>query len=186
MSKKNKRKNNNAKKNNKYTKNQEEVSIDNMTNSLLEEDLINRNTVPEDDASTNARILAIEKNLLRLSGEFVALNLAKSSMEALNIDESERIFFDRKVRPLLDSIYFLGLTSNAVAATGQAYNGNPNGRRRDVKQALDLSSDINREIECIFKTLQKRMKVYRCGIEKQLDCCNENCDNCGVKIDENE
>lgn len=186
MSKKKKKKNNNAKNNNKSKKNQEEVSVDDLTNSLLEEDLINRNTVPEDDASTNARILAIEKILLRLSGEFVALNLAKSSMEALNIDESEKIFFDRKVKPLLDSVYFLGLTSNSIAATGQAYNANPNGRRRDVKQALDLSSNINREIECIFKTLQKRMKAYRCGIEKQLDCCNENCDNCGVNIDETE
>lgn len=164
----------------------EEVSVDNTgttrnnPNSPTDNSVINGNITNQDNNVTTPE--DIQKLLIRVSEELVALNLAKNAAEAMNIDESERIFYDRKVRPLVDSMYFLGLTSSSIIATGQAFNSNQNGRRRDVKQALDLSSDINKEIECIFKTFQKRMKLYRCGIEKQLGCCNGNCDSC--KVDE--
>ncbi|MGL4771977.1 MAG: hypothetical protein ACRC2K_00280 [Clostridium sp.] len=122
----------------------------------------------------------IENILLRLDRELSALNSAQIAAQSAQIDHSGKIFFDLKVRPFVDTIYFLAFSSSSVANTANVFANNVLSKKRELKHALDLSYALNREIECILVTLRKRMKEYRCGVEKEIGCCNGRCKDCSI------
>ncbi|MGL5152699.1 MAG: hypothetical protein ACRC7N_19260 [Clostridium sp.] len=130
--------------------------------------------------ATGANPNNLEELILRLNAEITALNNAQIQAQTLGIDQSGKIFFDAKVRPFVDTMYFLSLSSSSVAASAQIFSNNPLLKKKEAKKSLELSMEINKEIRCIFETFRKRMKQYRCGVEQELGCCKGRCKDCDI------
>lgn len=120
--------------------------------------------------STNTQnIQKSQSSLEDLASHVAELNSIKENMNSFNIPRDEELFYERKVKPLVQSIYFLSLSSSSIANTAQLMQNNTYGRKREIRHALDLTYEMNKEIEELFKVLRKRSCIFREGINIAID-----------------
>lgn len=110
-----------------------------------------------------------QSSLEDLTAHVAELNSIKENMNSFNIPKDEQLFYERKVKPLVQNIYFLSLSSSSIANTAQLMQNNTYGRKREIRHALDLTYEMNKEIEELFKVLRKRSCIFREGINIAID-----------------
>ena len=140
----------------------------NPTGSSVKKSIATKN-ITNSGSSSNTTANEIEDALLDITSKIAELNSIKEDMNSFNISNDELVFFDRKVRPLVDIIYFLSLSSSSIANTAQLMQNNTYGRKREIRHALDLTYEMNKEIEELFKVLRKRSCIFREGINIAID-----------------
>lgn len=109
-----------------------------------------------------------EQLLAKLNADVLELDTIKAGLSSFNINQDEKFFYERKVKPLVDMIYFMAFASNSIATSADNMQKNTYGKKREIRHALELSHDMNNEIECLFKTLRKRAEIFRKGIEESI------------------
>ncbi|WP_317310364.1 hypothetical protein [Clostridium thermobutyricum] len=140
----------------------------NPTGSSVKKSIATKN-ITNSGSSSDITENEIEDALLDITSKILELNSIKEDMNSFNISNDELVFFDRKLRPLVDIIYFLSLSSSSIANTAQLMQNNTYGRKREIRHALDLTYEMNKEIEELFKVLRKRSCIFREGINIAID-----------------
>ena len=140
----------------------------NPTGSSVKKSIATKN-ITNSGSSSDITENEIEDALLDITSKIAELNSIKEDLNSFNISNDELVFFDRKVRPLVDIIYFLSLSSSSIANTAQLMQNNTYGRKREIRHALDLTYEMNKEIEELFKVLRKRSCIFREGINIAID-----------------
>ena len=112
-----------------------------------------------------------QSSLEDLASHVAELNSIKENMNSFNIPRDEELFYERKVKPLVQSIYFLSLSSSSIANTAQLMQNNAYKKKKEMKHALDLTYEMNLEIECLFETMFRRTKIFRDGINQAIKIC---------------
>ncbi|ENZ02157.1 hypothetical protein HMPREF1092_01392 [Clostridium thermobutyricum] len=140
----------------------------NPTGSSVKKSIATKN-ITNSGSSSDITENEIEDALLDITSKISELNSIKEDMNSFNISNDELVFFDRKLRPLVDIIYFLSLSSSSIANTAQLMQNNTYGRKREIRHAIDLTYEMNKEIEELFKVLRKRSCIFREGINIAID-----------------
>ena len=112
-----------------------------------------------------------QSSLEDLTAHVAELNSIKENMNSFNIPKDEQLFYERKVKPLVQNIYFLSLSSSSIANTAQLMQNNAYKKKKEMKHALDLTYEMNLEIECLFETMFRRTKIFRDGINQAIKIC---------------
>ena len=92
--------------------------------------------------------------------------------------EDEKFFYDRKVSPLIDMIYFLTQSAQGASITAQNMQSNAYSKKKQIRLPIDLSYEIIKEAYCVFETFKRRNAIYRHMVEndiKHSGCINEKC-----------
>ena len=142
----------------------------NPTGSSVKKSIATKN-ITNSGSSSDITENEIEDALLDITSKIAELNSIKEDMNSFNISNDELVFFDRKVRPLVDIIYFLSLSSSSIANTAQLMQNNAYKKKKEMKHALDLTYEMNLEIECLFGTMFRRTKIFRDGINQAIKIC---------------
>lgn len=129
-------------------------------------------TISDAGAETTSSILASlsieELNKLRtILGIIGDLNVANLSLLGLAVNETDRVYYDNRLKPLIDAIFNLGLASANIATSADLYQRNAYTEKHQIKKALDITYEINDSIEIVVCILKNRLKYY----EHNADCC---------------
>lgn len=176
----------------------DEISIDSLNN---EKDVVaeagevanagnntpnnaNANSQAPKDEQTNP----IDDRVARVTALTAAVNNMQTNVASLLIGgEEERIFYDRKVRPLLDEVYFLSLSAQGISIAAQNLQSNAYAKKRQIKLSVDLTYEIMKETYCVLDTLKKRNAIYRRVVEDDIERCGglpSNYKSCFDNLDE--
>ncbi|MGL5352727.1 MAG: hypothetical protein ACRDA5_05310 [Clostridium sp.] len=120
---------------------------------------------------------ALEQVIVKIAALTASLNSVQQNIGSLYVGgEDEKIFFDRKVRPLVDMLYFLTQSAQGAAITAQNMQANAYSKKKQIRLPIDLSYEIIKEAYCVFETFKRRNAIYRHIIEKDIKnsgCLNE-------------
>ncbi|GFP76869.1 hypothetical protein [Clostridium fungisolvens] len=101
-----------------------------------------------------------------LAGDVIAkTDELKTATQSLQVNELEKIYFDRKVRPLVDTIYELSTVAQNFAGMSNLIQANNYGKKRDVKKSLDLAVSILDEADELWGLVRARVRFF----EKNID-----------------
>lgn len=129
-------------------------------------------TSNDTEASTISSILealSIEElaKIRAILGIIGDLNVANLSLLGLAVNETDRVYYDNRLKPLIDAIFNLGLASANIATSADLYQRNAYTEKHEIKKALDITYEINDSIEIVVCILKNRLKYY----EHNTDCC---------------
>lgn len=151
----------------------DEVAVDD-TEEVTEEIEDTTSTTNESAINENEEINnnIINNGITRATALTSALNNMQTNFASLLIGgEEERFFYDRKVKPLLDELYFLSIAAQGASITAQNFQSNALVKKRQIKLSLDLTYDIIKEAYCILDVLKERNCIYRSIVEEDLERC---------------
>lgn len=135
-------------------------------------------------AATNDQMTVLQNRVLeqlnRMSEAIAAISTAQTNVASIRIEQISLTYFTREVRPLLDALYFISISSLNIAGVAQALQNNTFGDRKELRESLDLVYTMNNELEGILESLSRRMKIYIHQIKKM----DKNCPPF-VKMDDN-
>lgn len=159
----------------------EEIAVDDLDEEITDEieDTTNpKNNYENTDNGPN--------NGIRKATELTdSLNNMQTNFASLLVGgEEERIFYDRKVKPLLDELYYLSIAAQGISITAQNFQSNALVRKKHIKLSLDLTYDIVKEAYCIIDVLKERNCIYRSIIEEDLERCSGNSINYSMNNNE--
>jgi len=118
---------------------------------------------------------AIKEGIFKADEIVSSLNSIQINFTSLLVgSEDERLFYERKVRPLVDQIYFLAQAAQGSSIAAQNIQSNIFVKKRQVKLSLDLTYDLLKESLCLLEVLKQRNSIYRSIIEADLDRCKNN------------
>ncbi|GFZ30637.1 hypothetical protein CSC2_11630 [Clostridium zeae] len=101
-----------------------------------------------------------------LAGDVIAkTDELKTATQSLQVNELEKIYFDRKLKPLVDLIWELSTTAQNFAGMSNLIQANNYGKKRDVKKALDLSVDILDEADELWGLVKTRVRFFAKNID---------------------
>ncbi|MGL5381501.1 hypothetical protein [Clostridium sp.] len=106
------------------------------------------------------------------------LDNAQTNISSLLVaGEDEKFFYDRKVRPIIDVLFFLTQAAQGAAITAQNMQANAYAKKKQIRLPIDLAYEIIKESYCVFETFKRRNAIYRRIIEmdiKNSGCLDEN------------
>lgn len=128
----------------------------------------NTNTGPGESSTTEAdeinQIKEAQNRLLEqlknLSDAVYQISSTQTNVASIRIEQISEVYFTRQVRPLLDGLYFISISSLNIAGVAQALQANTFGERKELREALELVYEMNHELEGILDALKRRMKIY--------------------------
>ncbi|WP_195428512.1 hypothetical protein [Clostridium sp. D46t1_190503_E9] len=166
-----------------------EVAIDSSNdeeNVTLEDDqaaIINNNTNSNNntsglndtsDALNHSSSNPVDDAVAKVTTLSAALNSMQTNIGSIIIGgEEEKYFYDRKVKPLLDELYFLSLSAQGISIAAQNLQSNAYAKKRQIKLPVDLTYEIVKEAYCILDTLKKRNAIYRRAVENDIERCGD-------------
>ena len=155
----------------------EEIAVDNIAQDVTEE--VEETTIP-----TNDNILTdnlgetgndLNNGITKAAGLTAALDNMQTSFASLLVGgEEESIFYDRKVKPLIDELYFLSIAAQGMSIAAQNFQSNAFVRKKQIKLSVDLTYDIIKEAYCVLDVLKERNCLYRSIVENDLERCGGN------------
>lgn len=197
-SKRNQNKNKTGNTNN--TKRQNDLQGKKDTVDVEEEGQINKDiTSGENITSNNNNNTTSEKtvnqqgitdSVARVTAMAAALNNIQTNVGSLIVGaEQELQYYNRKVKPLLDELYFLSLASQGMSIAAQNLQSNAYAKKREIKLAVDLTYESIKEAYCVLNTLKKRNAIYRNIVEEDIERCGglpSNYKSCFDYLDEDD
>ncbi|WP_160671274.1 hypothetical protein [Clostridium sp. C8-1-8] len=101
-----------------------------------------------------------------LAGDVIAkTDELKTATQSLQVNELERIYYDRKVKPIVDLVWELSTAAQNFAGMSNLYQANNYGQKRYVKKALDFSLDILDEAEELWDLAKTRVDFFKNNID---------------------
>ncbi|MCB2295396.1 hypothetical protein LGK95_18085 [Clostridium algoriphilum] len=89
------------------------------------------------------------------------INILRFELDRLPLDFKARAYFENDIKPLIDTLYTLGLASLDFSATAASLANTNFGRSSKIKDALDL-------VEGVDEISGDVLKVLRCKVDKML------------------
>ncbi|MBU3135407.1 hypothetical protein KPL39_03900 [Clostridium gasigenes] len=121
----------------------------------------------------------LNQTITKIAALTVALEAAQQNIGSLTTGgEDEKFFYDRKVSPLIDMLYFLTQSAQGASITAQNMQSNAYSKKKQIRLPIDLSYEIIKEAYCVFETFKRRNAIYRHMVEndiKHSGCINEKC-----------
>lgn len=114
------------------------------------------------DNNTNATVN--EQKLLaygKIADIINSTSNVKDSLQNLAVDEIELLYYERKVKPLVEMMNNLSIASFNMAATANLFQGNALQDKKDVKAALDLSVYIEEQLKFTARLLDGRLDCFK-------------------------
>ena len=100
-------------------------------------------------------------NIADLINKTASIN---NDIQSIPISQVELIYYERKVKPLLDIIFSLSYQIENLAAASSLYQANAYGKKHRVKKAVDLSNDMLDIMEDLLCLVEKRIEIFRKNI----------------------
>lgn len=155
----------------------EEIAVDKVNQEITDE--IEDTTSPTDDSTStnNQENIGDDLNggITKATALTTALNNMQTNFASLLVGgEEERIFYERKVKPLVDQVYFLSIAAQGMSITAQNFQSNAFVRKKQIKLSVDLTYDIIKEAYCLLDVLKERNCLYRSIVENDLERCGGN------------
>ncbi|QAA31889.1 hypothetical protein [Clostridium manihotivorum] len=101
-----------------------------------------------------------------MAGDVIAkTDELKTATQSLQVNELERIYYDRKVKPIVDLVWELSTAAQNFAGMSNLYQANNYGQKRHVKKALDFSLDILDEAEELWDLAKTRVDFFKDNID---------------------
>ncbi|WP_411168121.1 hypothetical protein ACH36K_13425 [Clostridium sp. MB05] len=164
----------------------EEGEVANAGNDI--QNNVDANGNPASQILNDEQVNPLDERVARITALSAAVNNIQTNVASLLIGgEEERIFYDRKVRPLLDEVYFLSASAEGVSIAAQNLQSNAYAKKRQIKLSVDLTYELMKEAYCILDTLKKRNAVYRRVVEDDIERCGglpSNYKSCFDALDE--
>lgn len=120
-----------------------------------------QSTASSTDTSTNSCIKL-------LTDKVVDINILRFELDRLPLDFKARAYFENDVKPLIDTLYTLSLSSLDFSATAVSLTNTSFGRSSKIKNALDLTDSVDEISSDIIK-------VLRCKVDNMLDLSKYDC-----------
>jgi len=120
-----------------------------------------QSTSSSTDTSTNSCIKL-------LTDKVVDINILRFELDRLPLDFKAKAYFENDVKPLLDTLYTLSLSSLDFSATAVSLTNTSFGRSSKIKNALDLTDSVDEISSDIIK-------VLRCKVDNMLDLSKYDC-----------
>ena len=135
------------------------------------------------DAASNENVSSDLNNELRdlqnqvltqlsnMSTAIAQISAAQTNVASIRIEQISLTYFTREVRPLLDALYFISISSLNIAGVAQAIQNNTFGERKELRESLELVYAMNHELNQILESLSRRLKIYIHQIKKMDKDC---------------
>lgn len=157
---------------------EEEEVLSNLTDSNCIGANSSSNNSTDCTGSTDPENSTLNQIIIKIAALTAALETTQQNIGSLTTGgEDEKFFYDRKVSPLIDMLYFLTQSAQASAITAQNMQSNAYSKKKQIRLPIDLSYEIIKESYCVFETFKRRNAIYRHIVEndiKHSGCINEN------------
>ncbi|MDZ5000572.1 hypothetical protein GNF79_16180, partial [Clostridium perfringens] len=164
----------------------EEGEVANAGNDI--QNNVDANGNPALQTPNDEQVNPLDERVARITALSSAVNNIQTNVASLIIGgEDEKFFFDRKVRPLLDELYFLSLAAQGISIAAQNQQSNAYAKKKQIKLPVDLTHEIVKEAYCVLSTLKKRSAIYRRVVEEDIERCGglpSNYKSCFDDLDE--
>lgn len=110
--------------------------------------------------TTTQKTTTFDANLEGASKLIEEAGLIKDSIQNLQVNEIEQIYFNRKINPVLNVITQLSTIAVNISTTAQVYQNNAYGERHELKKALDLSEKVLNEANDLWKLVKYRIDFF--------------------------
>lgn len=116
----------------------------------------NNNTSSSDSNSSNKNI---SENVTEASTLLQNINNIKEQLARLNLDPTQRLYFDNCVNPLLTTLYELTASSATLSSAVSILTTSPivHPKSSQLKDTIHLIYNMNEQCEDIYKILKKRI-----------------------------
>ena len=126
------------------------------------------------DALNHSSCNSVDDAVAKVTTLSAAVNSMQTNIGSIIIGgEEEKYFYDRKVKPLLDEVYFLSLSAEGISIATQNLQSNAYAKKRQIKLPVDLTHEIVKEAYCVLDTLKKRNAIYRRAVENDIERCGD-------------
>lgn len=87
------------------------------------------------------------------------INNIREQLARLNLDPTQRLYYDNSVSPLLTTLYELSATSATLAASVSVLTTSPvvHPKTSELKDTIHLIYHINEKCEDVYKVLKRRL-----------------------------
>jgi len=128
-------------------------------------------TVNDEISQLREKQNVILEQLKNLSDAIFQISSTQTNVASIRIEQVSEVYFARQVRPLLDALYFIYISSLNIAGVAQALQNNTFGERKELRKALELVYSMNEEIDDIIDALRRRLKIYLLRLKEMDKCC---------------
>ena len=120
-------------------------------------------TASTSGTSSNSTTTGTSNNcdIKTLADKVTNINILRFEVDRLQLDFKARAYFENDIKPLIDTLYTLGLASLDFSATAASLANTSFGRSSKIKNALDLVDGVDEISEDIIK-------VLRCKVDRLL------------------
>lgn len=142
----------------KFNLSQDE-STTTTTNNTTTNNTTTNNTTTSTSTSNNSSYDDTCKTIGQTSTLLQNINNIKEQVVRLNLDPTQRLYFESCIAPLLTTLYELSATSATLAASANILTTSPvvHPKNSHLKDTLHLIYDINEQCEDVYKKLRKRI-----------------------------
>ena len=124
-------------------------------------DAIGANGTYDSSSSSTTTDTYTDNDITLLADKVTSINILRFELDRLPLDFKARAYFENDVRPLIDTLYTLGLASFDFSTTAINLANTNFGRSSKLKDALDLSQGVNEISGDVIK-------VLRCKVDNML------------------
>lgn len=128
-------------------------------------------TVNEEISQLREKQNVILEQLKNLSDAIFQISSTQTNVASIRIEQVSEVYFTRQVRPLLDALYFISISSLNIAGVAQALQNNTFGERKELRNSLELVYSMNHEIDEVLDSLSRRMKIYLARLREMDKNC---------------
>lgn len=155
----------------------EEIAVDNVEQEITDEIEDTTNPTADNTSTNNQQGIGdgLSSGITKATALTAALNNMQTNFASLLVGgEEERLFYERKVKPIIDQVYFLSIAAQGMSITAQNFQANAFVRKKQIKLSVDLTYDIIKEAYCLLDVLKERNCLYRSIVESDLERCGGN------------
>ncbi|KYH35088.1 hypothetical protein CLTEP_09080 [Clostridium tepidiprofundi DSM 19306] len=103
--------------------------------------------------------LYIPEELKKVSASIAEINILRQELAKLDLNLTERLYYDTEVFPLLNSLHILGFASENYASSARNIAQTNFGKSSKIKDALDLVYDVNDLSDEVLKALKCKLRI---------------------------
>lgn len=125
-------------------------------------------TGPTGATGTSTTTNTCDDCIKSLADKVTNINILRFELDRLPLDFKARAYFENDVKPLIDTLYTLGLASLDFSATAASLSNTNFGSSSKIKDAIDLVGGVNEISDDLIK-------VLRCKVDNMLKLSKYDC-----------
>ena len=156
--------------NSDYVKRQKNKSTKQDANKQYEkkivDDIIGQNTATDEKISTEQPLSDTSEtdsncDIKSLTDKVANINLLRFELDRLTLDFKARAYFENDVKPLIETLTALSLSSYNFSTTASNLAGTNFGHSSKIKESLDLVEELN-------DISEELIEVLKCKVHNML------------------